>query len=183
MSSAGWQLLHTHTHTHTHTDTHTLLWCSENHPDIIMLPNCTRMIWSLFSQTLRHICCKWFFLSFFLLLLFFLNGSQNPFRHLFNQRGVCQTRGSRSKTLQWALWRPAMASAPRLKRRADSPTCAGAEHRGRRQLTGWNLSHCRNGCNYTKKRAIRLNCPWYAPWVMTEIQKVKWHQELNDFWH
>lgn len=51
------------------------------------------------------------------------------------------------------------------------------------QLTEWNPSHCSNGYNYTKKRAVRLNYPWYSPWVMTENQKVKWHQELTDFWH
>lgn len=55
--------------------------------------------------------------------------------------------------------------------------------RGQRRLTERNLSHCCNGYNYTKKRAVRLNYPWYSPWVMTEIQKVKWHRELNDFWH
>lgn len=120
-----------------------------------------------------------------LMIFFFLSLSlskmalKNPFRHLFNQLPSGKMRGLDPLVSIVAL----CDEFGTMFEKKSWIYNLREQSRGQRQLTEWNPSRCCNGYNYTKKRAVRLNYPWYSPWVMTEIQKVKWHQELNDFWH
>lgn len=149
-------------------------WNSESPPDMNLysplLPNCTWMICSFFQLNLKAyvllmICL---FLSlFFLMALKILSGifsisSQSakwelPLKHLLSIVGLRDEFGSRFEKKSWIY------------------NLCGRDWR-QRQLTEWNPSRCCNGYNYTKKGAVRLNYPWYSPWIMAEIQKVKWHQ-------